>query len=187
MVQMKPAKPTCITATHQFSDQAILNTPNLMWHGDVQDFLAKLPMSPLFDLVVTSPPYNLGKIYEQKKSLAVYVEWQEQIIDQIIPRLKPEGSLCWQVGNFVDNGHIVLLDIELAPIFRRHGLAMRNRIIWHFGHGLHTRRSFSGRYEVILWYTKTDDYVFNLDAVRIPAKYRVETARAQERIHRLAA
>lgn len=97
--------------------------------------------------------------------------WQKRIIDLIIPRLKHDGSLCWQVGNFVDNGQIVPLDIEFAPIFKAHGLQMRNRVIWHFGHGLHTRRRFSGRYEVVLWYTKTDDYFFNLDAVRVPSKY----------------
>ncbi|WP_198669511.1 site-specific DNA-methyltransferase, partial [Blastomonas sp. UPD001] len=41
----------------------------------------------------------------------------------------------------------------------------------NFGHGLHQRRRFSGRYEVVLWYTLSDDYIFNLDAVRIPPKY----------------
>ena len=63
------------------------------------------------------------------------------------------------------------LDIQFDPIFRKHGLSLRNRIIWHFGHGLHNKRRFSGRYEVILWYTKSDNYVFNLDDVRIPSKY----------------
>jgi adenine-specific DNA-methyltransferase len=48
---------------------------------------------------------------------------------------------------------------------------MRNRIIWHFEHGLHCSRRFSGRYETIIWFTKTDDYVFNLDPVRVPQKY----------------
>jgi adenine-specific DNA-methyltransferase len=43
--------------------------------------------------------------------------------------------------------------------------------VWTFGHGLHTKRRFSGRYEVVLWYTKGDEYYFNLDAVRVPAKY----------------
>jgi len=85
--------------------------------------------------------------------------------------LKLSGSICWQVGNFVDNGQIIPLDIEFAPIFKSHGLQMRNRIIWRFGHGLHTKRRFSGRYEVVLWYTKTDDYILNLDAVRVPTKY----------------
>lgn len=142
-----------------------------IWRGDVEEFLEALPADPLFDLVVTSPPYNLGKEYESKSSLADYLAWQTRIIDQIVPRLKDSGSICWQIGNYVDNGEITPLDMEFGPIFRRHGLKLRNRIVWHFGHGLHTRRRFSGRYEVVLWYTKTDDYVFDLDAVRIPSKY----------------
>ena len=142
-----------------------------IFQGDTEQFLASLPSEPLFDLVVTSPPYNLGKSYEKKDALETYMAWQKRIINLIVPRLKPEGSLCWQVGNFVDNGQIVPLDIEFAPIFKGHGLQMRNRIIWHFGHGLHTRRRFSGRYEVVLWYSKTDDYYFDLDAVRVPSKY----------------
>jgi adenine-specific DNA-methyltransferase len=50
-------------------------------------------------------------------------------------------------------------------------MRMRNRIIWHFEHGLHCTRRFSGRYETIVWFTKSDEYVFNLDAVRVPQKY----------------
>lgn len=48
---------------------------------------------------------------------------------------------------------------------------MRNRLIWHFEHGLHCKNRFSGRYETALWFTKADTYVFNLDPVRVPAKY----------------
>jgi adenine-specific DNA-methyltransferase len=149
----------------------IVNEPYVLWQGDVEKFIKQLPEEPLFDLIVTSPPYNIGKEYEKKNALSTYLNWQQKIIDQLIPRLKPTGSLCWQVGNFVENGQIIPLDIEFGPIFKKHGLQMRNRIIWHFGHGLHTKRRFSGRYEVVLWYTKTDKYVFNLDAVRVPAKY----------------
>lgn len=148
-----------------------LDLDHAIFQGDAEQFLSSLPETPLFDLVVTSPPYNIGKSYEKKDALEAYMDWQKRIINLIAPRLKPEGSLCWQVGNFVDNGQILPLDIEFAPIFKSHGLQMRNRIIWHFGHGLHTRRRFSGRYEVVLWYTKTDDYYFDLDAVRVPSKY----------------
>ncbi|MBO4227400.1 site-specific DNA-methyltransferase [Bradyrhizobium neotropicale] len=151
--------------------EKVLNLDVAIWRGDVEAFLAGLPKKPLFDLVVTSPPYNLGKSYETKASLTLYLEWQARIIDLIVPRLKDDGSLCWQVGNFVENGQIAPLDIELAPLFKGHGLQLRNRIIWHFGHGLHTRRRFSGRYEVVMWYTKSDRYHFDLDAVRVPSKY----------------
>lgn len=149
----------------------IISLTSALWRGDSEAFLARLPEEQLFDLVVTSPPYNIGKSYESKEDLASYLEWQERIINLIIPRLKEGGSLCWQVGNFVDNGQIAPLDIEFAPIFKKHGLKLRNRIVWHFGHGLHTRRRFSGRYEVVMWYTKGDDYHFDLDAVRVPSKY----------------
>lgn len=142
-----------------------------IWNGDAEAFLRALPQEPIFDLIVTSPPYNIGKPYEKRSELEAYMDWQTRIIDEMIPRLKDTGSVCWQVGNFVDNGQIVPLDIEFAPVFRARKLQMRNRIIWHFGHGLHTKRRFSGRYEVVLWYTKADDYTFNLDDVRIPAKY----------------
>jgi DNA modification methylase len=54
---------------------------------------------------------------------------------------------------------------------KKYGLKLRNRIIWYFGHGLHASNRFSGRYETILWFSKTDDYIFNLDSVRIPSKY----------------
>ena len=138
---------------------------------DVEKLLDALPVEPLFDLVVTSPPYNIGKEYENQMPLDEYVAWQKRIIEKIYLRLKPSGSICWQVGNYVDNGSIVPLDFEFAPIFRQLGMQLRNRIIWRFGHGLHSKKRFSGRYEVVLWYTKTDDYVFNLDDVRIPAKY----------------
>ncbi|MCZ7611916.1 MAG: site-specific DNA-methyltransferase, partial [Ignavibacterium sp.] len=56
-------------------------------------------------------------------------------------------------------------------IFKKHGLKLRNRIVWHFGHGLHASNRFSGRYETLLWFSKTDDYIFNLDNVRVPSKY----------------
>lgn len=90
---------------------------------------------------------------------------------KIYVRLKETGSICWQVGNYVENGDIIPLDIEFAPIFRCLGMHLKNRIIWHFGHGLHSKNRFSGRYEVVLWYTKSEQYTFNLDDVRIPAKY----------------
>ena len=122
-------------------------------------------------LIVTSPPYNLGKDYETKSSLDEYLEMQAEVIKHCVALLHPEGSICWQVGNYVDNGSIVPLDAVLYPIFRAEGLKLRNRIIWHFGHGLHASKRLSGRYETINWWTKNDDYTWNLDPIRVPAKY----------------
>lgn len=137
-----------------------------------ESLLEALPRKPLFDLVITSPPYNLGKEYENRwDTVYRWRQWQRQIIDEIRPRMNHTGSLCYQVGNYVKNGRIYPLDIELDATFRSYGFELRNRIIWHFGHGLHCKNRFSGRYEVVLWYTLTDDYTFNLDPVRIPSQY----------------
>lgn len=122
-------------------------------------------------LVVTSPPYNIGKDYEDTQTLASYLELQARVIRESVRVLHPEGSICWQVGNYVDDGEIVPLDAVLYPLFRETGLRLRNRIVWHFGHGLHCRRRLSGRYETINWWTKSDRYTWNLDPIRVPSKY----------------
>lgn len=168
------------TAHHVKASQSqdaseLLTHDYALWQGKIEGLLKLLPNEPLFDLIVSSPPYNIGKEYEVRQALDRYLQVQEQIIDGLVPRLKPGGSLCWQVGNYVDDNQIWPLDIEFAPIFKRHGLQLRNRVVWHFGHGLHAQKRFSGRYEVVLWYTKTrshkDKYTFNLDIVRVAAKY----------------
>lgn len=141
-----------------------------MKNGDCQTILAGIE-DERFDLIITSPPYNIGKSYEVKMSIDKYLETQEEIINQLVRVLSPKGNLCWQVGNYVDKGEIFPLDIFYYNIFKKHGLKLRNRIIWHFGHGLHASNRFSGRYETILWFSKTDDYIFNLDKVRVPSKY----------------
>jgi adenine-specific DNA-methyltransferase len=123
------------------------------------------------NLIVTSPPYNLGKEYESKQSLEAYIDNQRETIAEAVRLLSPNGSLCWQVGNYVDGSEVYPLDILLYPLFKAHELKLRNRIVWRFGHGLHCQNRFSGRHETILWFTKSDDYVFNLDEVRIPSKY----------------
>jgi len=141
-----------------------------LYHGDCREFLKEVPDGS-FQLIVTSPPYNIGKKYEKKLNLEEYVSQQDEVISECVRTLRDEGSICWEVGNYVDNGEIVPLDILLYNCFKEKGLRLRNRIIWHFGHGLHCSKRFSGRYEVIMWFTKDNDYVFNLDAVRIPQKY----------------
>ncbi len=142
----------------------------VVYQGDCLDFLKAIPDGAL-QLVVTSPPYNIGKEYERKINLQKYLEQQSQVIKDCVRALSDRGSICWQVGNYVENGEIIPLDAMLYPIFSSLGMKMRNRIIWHFEHGLHCSRRFSGRYETIIWFTKSRNYYFNLDPVRIPQKY----------------
>lgn len=142
----------------------------VLYPGDTSALLSTIP-DETFSLIITSPPYNLGKNYENRTSIEDYLALQSQTIAQMLRVLKSTGSICWQVGNFVDDGEVYPLDILYYPIFKRLGLQLRNRIIWHFRHGLHTSKRFSGRYETLLWFTKTDRYTFNLDPVRVPSKY----------------
>lgn len=125
----------------------------------------------LAKLIITSPPYNLGKAYEKAADLDTYFEELNPIVAELVRVLSPEGSLCWQVGNYVENGEVFPLDIFYYPFFKKHGLKLRNRMVWHFEHGLHASKRFSGRYETLLWFTKSDNYTFNLDSVRIRSKY----------------
>lgn len=142
----------------------------VVFPGDSLDMLRECP-NDIFNLIVTSPPYNIGKEYEKRLKPKEYLAQQAEVINECFRCLAPTGSICWQVGNYVDKGTIIPLDTVLYPIFTDLGLKLRNRIIWHFEHGLHCSKRFSGRYETILWFTKSDTYTFNLDPVRVPQKY----------------
>lgn len=138
---------------------------------DNLSFMRGLP-SESMKLIATSPPYNIGKSYETRSTIETYLTSQAQVISESVRLLHPQGSICWQVGNHITpDGEVVPLDIVLYHLFKDHGLALRNRIVWHFEHGLHCTKRFSGRYETILWFTKGADYTFNLDPVRVPSKY----------------
>lgn len=142
----------------------------VLYPGDVNGFLNTIPQETI-KLIVTSPPYNIGKAYETRVEIEKYLERQAEVIAKLYQLLKPDGSICWQVGNYVENSELFPLDIFYYQIFKSLGMKLRNRIIWHFGHGLHASKRFSGRYETLLWFTKGDAYTFNLDNVRVPAKY----------------
>jgi adenine-specific DNA-methyltransferase len=138
--------------------------------ADNLDFMRTLKSGSM-KLIVTSPPYNIGKSYERRTSLESYIKAQTQVISECVRLLNRRGSLCWQVGNHVQSGEVFPLDTILYHVFKDHGLKLRNRIIWHFEHGLHCSKRLSGRHETILWFTKGDDYTFNLDPIRVPSKY----------------
>ena len=142
----------------------------VVFHGEAFDFIKSIPKKSI-NLIITSPPYNVGKEYEENKNINSYIKEQSKIIPLLCKVLDDQGSICWQVGNYVKNGEVFPLDIIYYRLFKDQNMYLRNRIIWRFGHGLHANKRFSGRYETILWFTKSDNYIFNLDTVRIPAKY----------------
>ena len=138
--------------------------------GDCIDLLKSIPSSSV-DLVVSSPPYNIGKEYETKRDLENYLDDQRAVLSECHRVLKSTGSIFWQVGSFSHKGTLVPLDIKIFPILEDMGMLPRNRIVWVRQHGLHARKKFSARHETILWFTKGDDYYFDLDAIRVPQKW----------------
>jgi len=161
----EPSRSPLVISDHYHPENDVTLYP-----GDCLEFLPRIP-NEAADLIVTSPPYNLGKEYERKLSIETHVAEQRRVVGECVRVLSPRGSICWQVGNYVRKGTIVPLDVILYPVFAEHGLVMRNRIVWHFAHGLHCARRFSRRYETIMWFTRSDEYVFHLDPVRVPQKY----------------
>ena len=155
-----------VSISDSYNDSNIVT----LHQGDSRTFLKTIPDGAI-SLVVTSPPYNIGKVYERRQGIAAYLAEQEIVIVELARLLAEQGSICWQTGNYVDDGEVFPLDIYYYPLFKKHGLKLRNRIIWHFEHGLHASKRFSGRYETLLWFTKSDDYTFNLDPIRVPSKY----------------
>jgi adenine-specific DNA-methyltransferase len=142
-----------------------------VYKKDALDFLADLPSNSV-DLVISSPPYFMGKEYDRSRNLADFVETHERLLCQLVRFVKSGGSICWQVGHHVKNNVVVPLDCVVYNTFlQSEELRLRNRIIWYFGHGAHCPKRFSGRHETVLWYTKGDDFHFNLNAVRVPQKY----------------
>ena len=158
-------------------NRPLLNThyqpkaPVTLFAGDRLELLQEIPDKSA-RLIVTSPPYNIGKKYEKRVGFDKYLISQRDTLRECVRVLADDGSLCWQVGNHIGkDGEVFPLDVFVYRICKRLGLKLRNRIVWSFDHGLHCKRRLSGRYETILWFTKSDRYVFNLDAVRVPQKY----------------
>jgi len=143
----------------------------LIANNDALTFLSDVP-NETFQLVVTSPPYNLGKSYERRGNFQEYLAWNTKIFEQCTRTLKTGGSLCWEIGNYIEKGEVFPLDAYFYSIIKQNpAMILRNRIIWFFEHGLHATQRLSGRYETILWFTKGEDYVFNLDQIRVKQKY----------------
>lgn len=148
-----------------------------LYNGDCKELLKTLP-SESVDIMITSPPYCMGKAYEDPHDdLKTFKKQHEDIFDEIYRVVKPGGSICWQVGYHVSDAFVIPLDYIIYELFttlsekEKYPLILRNRIIWTFGHGLNSIKRFSGRHETILWFTKGPQTIFNLNDVRVPQKY----------------
>lgn len=145
--------------------------------GDCKKLMDCIPDESV-DLIVTSPPYCIGKVYEDPHDdIETFKQQHLGIFSELYRVLKPGGSICWQVGYHISKKCVVPLDYIIYEIFTSQSekliypFILRNRIIWTFGHGLNSTTRFSGRHETIMWFTKGNQTIFNLDAIRVPQKY----------------
>lgn len=152
-------------------------TEGALWHGDGLEMVRAVGSGATpIQLIFSSPPYGIGKAYEEVMPLQQYIAWQTEVLDECVRYLAPGGSIVWQVGTWVDRRrHAVYpLDVYLFPVLHALGLTPRNRIVWTSRHGHHATTRLSGRHETLLWFTKdaTDgSYHFDLNAVRVPQLY----------------
>ncbi len=156
-------------------------SPGIIINSDSRNLLDYIEPGTV-DFILTSPPYNLGKLYERGayNSNSAYLAFIESVVDTIDLSLNSNGSVCWQSGNYVSNSEIIPLDYFAYNIFVKKGYKLRNRIVWTFNYGLHGSKRLSGRYETILWFTKSTKYTFNLDSIRVPQKYPGKTHSAKK-------
>lgn len=141
-------------------------TTNQLICGDAIEVMSTLSNASV-DLVIADPPYNLGKDYGNNRDLKAWHEYEQFTdawIQQAIRILKPTGSIYVFMG-------VRFISKLFAALEEKHGLLFNSWITWHYTQGMGRKVGFSPRHEDILFFNKTRDFTFNLDAVRVPQKY----------------
>ena len=129
--------------------------------------MQSLPSS-LFDLTITSPPYNLGKEYETTLSLDEYLHWTADWVAAVFRLCGPAGSFWLNLGYISVPERAKAIPIPYL-VWKEIPFFLLQEVVWKYGAGVHTTKMFSPRNEKFLWYVKSpDSYTFNLDAVRDP-------------------
>ena len=119
-------------------------------------------------LTVTSPPYNIGKSYEEVREVGEYIEWCVRWIELTHRATSPSGAFWLNLGYLSLPGRAKAVPIPYL-LWDRVPFYMIQEVVWNYGAGVANKHSFSPRNEKFLWYVKDpDSYTFNLDAVRDP-------------------
>lgn len=133
--------------------------------GDVLALLPKLP-SESVDLVCADPPYNLGKRYGHMLDSKAWHEYEAFTVEwltQCKRVMRKTASIYIFMGvRFVSRLHLILEEM---------GFCFNGWITWNYTQGMGRTKGFSPRHEDILYFTKSDNYTFNIDDVRVPQKY----------------
>lgn len=151
----------CITVNEPKSVSDILDKTI---NGNAFEVLAYLP-EKFIDLLIVDPPYNLDKNYNGKRfrktSDESYEEYTESWIRAVIPHLKKTATIyvcCdWASGLCIGN--------VLKKYFH-----VRNRITWQREKGRGALSNWKNGMEDIWFATNSNDYTFNVDAVKIRRK-----------------
>jgi DNA modification methylase len=169
---MSPYKPKRIISEKNIKKlKNIDSIKNKIIHGDTLSTLKNIPDNSI-QLVVTSPSYFLGKKYEINQSFEDYLEDHRIIIKECHRVLKDDGAIFWNVAQSVIDKEVIHLGSHFYNIFKDLKFFLRNWIIWKFEGGECPRTRLFGRYENILWFVKNiNNYIFNLDDVRVPTKW----------------
>ncbi|MDR0196628.1 MAG: site-specific DNA-methyltransferase [Oscillospiraceae bacterium] len=134
--------------------------------GNCLDLLKNIKSGSV-DLIVTDPPYNLSKDYgndSDKRTRDEYLSFSRQWLTQSKRVLKPTGTIYLFMGVRFISCIYEILEQDLGMMFN-------SWITWTYTQGIGKTRGFSPRHDDILMFTKSKDFVFNLDSVRIPQKY----------------
>lgn len=152
----------------------MIKTENLhIDFGDSRNLLKSIPDRSV-KLVVTSPPYNIGKPYGKYKDKIPLNEWKNlisEVTKEVFRILTPDGSFFLNLSPvpFGEDKEILPLPYIGYDIMKEAGFYIRNIITWTFNNMQNCTQRLSGRYENIVWGVKDlKNYVFNLDDVRIP-------------------
>jgi DNA modification methylase len=76
-----------------------LDADIVLFNGDTNDLIDTIPNN-FVKLIITSPPYNLGKAYENQVSIKQYLREQEETIAKLYRILRSDGNIYWQTGSF---------------------------------------------------------------------------------------
>jgi adenine-specific DNA-methyltransferase len=138
-----------------------------IYNVDCLPAMRRLP-DEIVDLTVTSPPYNIGKEYENDLPLANYLDWCGEWIQQVHRLTRSDGAFWLNLGYLSMPERAKAIPIPYL-LWDRIPFFLIQEIVWHYGAGVAGRRFFSPRNEKFLWYVKSQhSYTFNLDDVRDP-------------------
>jgi len=149
-----------LALTHPLPDQ--LRDRTIL--GDSLEIAPRLPRS-FADLLLLDPPYNLKKRFGdttfERRPVDEYAEWLGQVLDVLLPIVKPNGTV-YICGDWHTSSSI------FAAASTR--LKVRNRITWEREKGRGANANWKNASEDIWFCTISDDYIFNVDAVKLRRK-----------------